>query len=159
MSSTVRKTTGLLGAFALAFSVVVSGPAYAAQAATPPSDEEPDRVIHVDGPVPEPDSSAKVIQADSDVTVTVTEPEDLPVVPEPGETVRIVYTNAVTEITTDPIDDSAEASAAAACTKSLTAYTPYKTTYPQARAKEAGRSAVGAAVARRSASTFTPAGR
>lgn len=137
MSRKVGKTMYLLGAFALASSVLAGGPAYAAEPAAPTSDGEPDQILYVDGPAPEPDSSARVIQSDSSVTVTVTEPEDLPVVPEPGETVRIVYTDAVTEITTDPVVDSVGARAAA-CTKSITAKTPYKTSYPQARAEGSG---------------------
>ncbi|GAA4924557.1 hypothetical protein GCM10025777_38230 [Membranihabitans marinus] len=137
MSRKLRRKTYLGGAFcALALSFLVSGPAHAAEPAAPTPDSEPNRIIYVDGPSPKPDNSARVIQSDSNATVTVTEPEDLPVVPEPGETVRIIYTDAVTEITTDPVVDSVGARAGA-CTKSITANTPWKSS-TQARASGSG---------------------
>lgn len=138
MSRKLRRKTYLGGAiFALAFSVLVSGPAHAAEPAAPTPDSEPNRIIYVDGPAPKPDNSARVIQSDSNATVTVTEPEDLPVVPEPGETVRIIYTDAVTEITTDPVVDS-DGATAASCTRSITANTPWKSASQQARASGSG---------------------
>ena len=121
-----RKAIGALGAAVLAWSALAAAPASAGSGGeAPPSTAEPDRVIYVDGPIPEIDPSAKVIQSDANAEVTLVEQADLPVVPAPGETVRIVYTNAITEITTEPTSTSI--AAAASCTKSITAETPYKT--------------------------------
>lgn len=131
------RVSGALAGAALIVGLLGTAPASADELAAPTPDSEPNRIIYVDGPSPKPDNSARVIQSDSNATVTVTEPEDLPVVPEPGETVRIIYTDAVTEITTDPVVDSVGARAAA-CTRSITANTPYKTSYPQARASGSG---------------------
>ncbi|GAA3210635.1 hypothetical protein GCM10017690_21260 [Microbacterium terregens] len=63
--------------------------------------------------------------------VRITEGNDFPVIPEPGETVQIVYTDAVTEVSTDSTDPASRV--ALSCTKSLTVDTPYKTSYPQSR--------------------------
>lgn len=94
--------------------------------AVSPADETTvDEVIYVDGPVPRTSDEGDVIyeKSDSQGDVVVTRTDDFPVVPEPGESVKLIYTDGVTVITTEP---QSEARAAADCTKSATAAKPTK---------------------------------
>lgn len=59
---------------------------------------------------------------DGSVKPDVVEDNEFPVVPAPGETVCLVYTDAVTDVTTRESGESARAS----CTESKTVGTPYK---------------------------------
>lgn len=81
-----------------------------------PPDNQPDRVVYVDAPAPLPASDAHVVSSTTDGTssLTVVEGDDFPVKPAAGETVRVVYTNAVADVT-----------ALAGCTHSVTVNTPY----------------------------------
>lgn len=130
-----KKLLCTIGASTLAIGVFAGAPAYASTESAPQStgDGEPDQIIYINGPLPENNRSQKIIQSDRNAEVTIVEQADLPVVPEPGETVRLVYTNAVTEITTEPAAASS-VGIAAACTRSITASTPVRTSYPSARA-------------------------
>ena len=93
----------------------------------------PDRVIYLDEPAPDYSEQQHMEDVAGTETVTqVTSGADFPVEPEPGTTVRIVYTNAVTDVTTEPVlhegnpNDGSSATPAAACTHSRTAYEPFK---------------------------------
>lgn len=134
MKKASQKSLGLIAASLFAFGLFTSTPAYASSEPVPPVEGEPDRIIYVDATVPRLGNSARVIQSDSNAEVTIVERSALPVVPAPGETVRIVYTNGVTEITTDPVAEFPVGRAAAPFTKSITAEVPTRTSYPQARA-------------------------
>lgn len=88
-----------------------------------PSDTSPDRVIYVDGRAP-------AFHADGATKAAA----EFAVIPKPGETVRVVYSDAVTDITTHAVTDK---STAAACTESVTVYTPYKPSSTTARVNTA----------------------
>lgn len=126
----MKKTTGLTAAI-FATAVIVLGTATGASAVVPSTDSsspppppptEPDRVIYVDHPAPKPENQ-RIISNGERTQATVADASEFPVIPEPGETVRIVYTDAATNITTLA---PADAAAKAACTQSITVDTPYK---------------------------------
>lgn len=81
-----------------------------------PADTTPDRTIYVDHAAPPLPENAQVDpeQSTNRVKIRVGEINDLPLIPQDGETVRIVYTDAVSDV-----------NRAGSCTKSLTTYTPY----------------------------------
>jgi len=86
-----------------------------------PADTTPDRVIYVNHAAPQPQGKL-VTDRDGSVKPDVVGDNEFPVVPAPGETVRLVYTDAVTDVTTRESGESARAS----CTESKTVGTPYK---------------------------------
>lgn len=88
----------------------------------PPDDNYPDRVIYVEQLAPHPVDM--LISSDGDKgRAFVADQDEFPVLPEPGQTVRIIYLDAVTDVTTESDPDSAKV---ASCTQSITVYTPYK---------------------------------
>lgn len=105
------------GLFAIGLTFAVGTPAVAAQSeAALPADSTPDRIIYVNHAAP---SLPENVSADPElsteqVKVRLAQTDDLPLIPEDGETVRIIYTDAVADV-----------SRAGQCTKSLTAFTPY----------------------------------
>lgn len=82
-----------------------------------PPDTEPDRTIYIDHAAPSiiDDDPADRSLSSGDTEVRISEGTNFPVIPESGETVRVVYTDAIAEV-----------ARAGSCTKSLTTYTPYK---------------------------------
>jgi len=123
---TGKKTAAasVFGVMTILLSMMISSAAQATDAGTEPPADQPDRIIYVDGPAPRPPADAHVTYQSSTAgtDVTVTESTDFPVVPNPGETIRIVYTDAVTELST--LTDQA---ARGSCTVSLTVDSPLKT--------------------------------
>lgn len=119
-----RSGTKAAAALAAAFLLTIGSAtsAMAAQAAEePPPSEAPDRIIYIDHPAPRPDEG-KLIPLGGDVyeAFVATEAE-FPLIPAPGETVRIIYTDAVTEVATEP---RVEGARAASCTRAITVNTP-----------------------------------
>lgn len=107
-----RNATSIVTSAMIAVGVLIGAPAQAADIPdTPPAATSPDRVIYVDGPAP-------AFQNDGAKTASA----EFAVVPASGETIRVVYTDAVADI-----------SAAGACTESTTVYTPYKPSSTTAR--------------------------
>lgn len=106
--------SALLMSVLLAFAGLV--PASAEPGFEAPPDNAPDRVVHVAAPAPAVAADARVISSTKTGAseVTVLEGDEFPVTPAPGETVRVIYTNAVTDVT-----------ALAGCTRSVTVNTPY----------------------------------
>lgn len=105
------------GLFAIGSTFAAGTTAVATQSAMDlPAETIPDRTIYVDHAAPPLSENVQVDPelSTQQVKVRVGEIKGLPLIPEDGETVRIVYTDAVSDVTR-----------AAACTKSLTAYTPY----------------------------------
>jgi hypothetical protein len=94
-----------------------------AHAASEPPAEQPDRITRLDQPAPGSldDGVLTYEKSTAGAEVRVFEGSDFPVVPELGESVRLVYTNAVTELST-----SVEGIDAVPCTVSLTTFAPYK---------------------------------
>jgi hypothetical protein len=95
-----------------------TGAAYATSGeSVPPPDNQPDRTVYVNGPAPTPPEDSRILSNTEDDTTSsmVVEGDDFPVTPAPGETVRVIYTNAVTDVTR-----------AGSCTESITVDTPYK---------------------------------
>lgn len=92
----------------------------------PPAENKVDRTIRIDEPAPVP-ARGNLVSRDVSSAGTVEMWEEdgdfLPATPAPGESVQVVYTDAVSLITTEPV---ASEGVAAACTKSLTAYAPRK---------------------------------
>lgn len=130
---TTPKLLTLTAAAAILCGTLLAGIAEAdeSEANALPVATEPDRTIYVNGPAPRVSDDVPVDQSRSTARteVRVTEGTVFATIPAPGETVRIVYTDAVTDITTQPdVDASARASGltAAACTESVTAYKAYK---------------------------------
>lgn len=110
---------GLTGGFAAAPAAAAPGDA------DPGSDDAPDRIVYVDHPAPQPPND-RVTQVGDAYMV---EDSEFPLVPKPGETVRVVYTDAVTDVTTEDSLRSEGSvggvASAASCTRSITTYTPY----------------------------------
>lgn len=114
--------TAIVGIFLLALGTSTSASASSSEERNaPPQDNQPDRVIYVDHPAPQ---AKQETSSGEKGEVYVADLGEFPVIPEEGEAVRIIYTDAVTDIsTTVPVD----ATAAASCTHSVTVNTPYKT--------------------------------
>ena len=125
MNISRRKLIAVVGVGLFLASSGVATTAYAAA----PDDEvaidpyqppfgEPSEVIYIDGPAPKPDEDSLISRSTTSAgDVFVYETEDFPANPAPGETIRIVYTDSVTEVS---------AAAAGTCTKSISADSPYK---------------------------------
>lgn len=115
-------TALLVGSSMMAFGVTAHA---ANEFDGPPAESKTDRTIYINEPAPTPDGG-KLVSREEDSTgqIEVWRVDDdfLPVTPIPGESVRVVYTDAVSLITTEPVLHGARA----ACTKSLTAHAPYK---------------------------------
>lgn len=111
-----RKNVVLAATIAITSGLLLASPA---QAATPPAppDDAPDRTVYIDSPAPQVSiaGAKETTTANGSIALRTTEGAVFPVTPEPGETVRVVYTNAVADI-----------SRAGSCTESVTTYTPYK---------------------------------
>lgn len=93
---------------------------------SPLSDTKADRTIYIDelAPVPSGDNLvSREVTSTTTMQVWVEDGSFLPVIPAPGESVNVVYIDAVSLITTEPLASGAKA---ASCTKSLTAYAPTK---------------------------------
>jgi len=134
-----KAATAIVGIATIALSSMISSAAFATDAATDPPAGQPDQIIYIDGPAPQPPADAHVTyqQSTAGAEVTVTEGVEFPVVPKLGETVRIVYTDAVTELST-----FADETNRGSCTVSLTVDSPSKTSN---RAYVAARGSVSSA--------------
>lgn len=99
-----------------------------ASADSSPEETIPDRTIYIDGPAPRISADAQIDSKSSTANTEVRTSDEtyFEVIPRPGETVRVVYSDAVTDITTEPTSESSNAAKAAACTESVTAYQAYK---------------------------------
>jgi len=127
----MKKFVGTLAAVT-AVALLTLGSASAASASPdgtePGLDTTPDRIINVDQPAPKPQHMVFLEGGDhraasQEYDVYLAQDDEFPLIPEPGETVRILYTDAVTDIATEA---STARSAAAACTTSITVGTPYE---------------------------------
>lgn len=110
----------ILSAIATVFLVAVSATSAVASSEDNSEREiKPDRVIFIDRPAPRLPDAVPLNRSLSTATMEVRTSAmvEFPVQPEPGETVRVIYSDAVTDVI---------ASAAGSCTESMTSYTPYK---------------------------------
>ena len=125
MSKSMSKRTVVCAG--LAFVLIASAFSTSAYAA-PADDDAPDRIIYVDGEAPRPAETGVLVsqRVTPQGEVRVTKGTDFPVTPAPGETIQIIYKDAVTTVITEDSSAATAVAVAEACTKSLTAYTPYK---------------------------------
>ncbi len=120
MSKISKTVLATLCALLMSVSTATSASAADRTEAAPP-DTKPDRIILVGHAAPQ--VQGKLVTAgDGSVKPDVVGDDDFPVVPAPGETVRLIYTDAVTDVTTRDSSSVARAS----CTESKTVKTPYK---------------------------------
>lgn len=96
-----------------------ASPALATEVQDPGSQETtvPDRIVYVDGPAPElPAGSGEDHGAPSGgIGAQIAESIEVPIEPAPGETIRVIYDDAISDVT-----------ASGGCTESVTVYPPYK---------------------------------
>lgn len=124
----------LLGAVIVVLSSLSGAAAYAAEEdGSRPVDNVPDRIIYLNEPAPQPAQDQRIISEESGISheMRVVRGDQFPVMPRPGETVRIVYTDAVTDISTDAVTDI---SPRASCTKSMTTNEPTSANFVVVRA-------------------------
>lgn len=102
--------------------LLVLGSAAGAFASTSGDKPTPDRIVYVNHPAPRL-VGVRVVSVGDGYEASVAKNIDFPLIPEAGETIRIVYTDAVTDVTTEA---PTGATLAASCTRSITVNTPYK---------------------------------
>ncbi|HKP07755.1 MAG TPA: hypothetical protein VJU58_10930 [Microbacterium sp.] len=123
MNKVAKCTAALVGTVLLVLCSTSAANAAASHSGdAPPPDNKPDRVLYLDHPAPNLADARAFADGETGEASVATNGE-FPVIPAPGETVRVVYTDAVTDVTT--LESSAEA-LAASCTQSITVGTPYK---------------------------------
>jgi hypothetical protein len=120
LNKTKNSTAAVFGAVVLALASVTGASASESpRGDVLPPESQPDRIINIDQPVPQP-GDRRLVSSSEKGEVFVSEEGEFPVIPKPGETVRIVYTDAVTEVTTEPPTKADLES----CTHSLTVEEP-----------------------------------
>ncbi|KAA9105051.1 hypothetical protein [Microbacterium rhizomatis] len=120
-SAKVTATLAAVVALVLSSAIGASASGSASSDAPPPEDT-PDRIIYVDHPAPLP-VNKRVISSNERGEAYVADNTEFPIIPAEGETVQIVYTDAVTTVFTEPSTLPVQP---AVCTVSMTVDAPTK---------------------------------